>query len=311
MVKIGFFGTPEIAAYCLDNLCGKYDVKFVVTQSDKKYGRNQKIRFCSCKEQAVCKEIPVLQPQNLTEEEFFSELKKYNADIFVVVAYGKIIPLQVFSLPKYKTINLHPSMLPKYRGAAPVEWALINGEKSTGITIQTINEDLDAGDIILQEEIFLNMEMNAAGLYNIVLPKGADLLERAIDLIVSGEANPQKQNHTEATYCKKINREIAHLNWNNSALEIHNLIRGLNPKPVAWTTFNNKNLKIYKSFIVTNELDIVLKPGEVAKYDKKRLLVGTGNGLLEILSLQPESKKQMDAPSFLNGYRIATGQFFV
>lgn len=176
MLKIGFFGTPDIASYTLEKLCEKFEIAFLVAPEDKECGRNRTIQSCAAKEAACCRNIPVLQPLSLKDPEFKRAIETFKADIFVVVAYGKLIPETVFSLPPLSTINLHPSLLPKYRGAAPVQWAIINGEKTSGITVQMINKELDAGDIVLQETFPINRDATAVDLYETILPLGADLL---------------------------------------------------------------------------------------------------------------------------------------
>ena len=304
MIKIGFFGTPDIASYSLEKLCEKFEIAFLVSPEDKECGRNRGVQSCAAKETACCMDIPVLQPASLKDPEFLKAIESFNADIFVVVAYGKLIPESVFNAPRLGTINLHPSLLPKYRGAAPVQWALINGEKMSGITVQMINKELDAGDIVLQESFPLDSNVTAGELYEKILPMGADLLIRTVELLASGKAEKIKQNHDEATYCGKIDRLTACIDWQNDAWSIHNLVRGLNPKPAAWTTFRGKNIKIWKTALFNEETDYVPGPGELFRFQKKRLLAGTGKGILEILEIQPENRKIMDGAAFINGQRI-------
>lgn len=308
-MKVGFFGTPDIASQVLQRLCREHDVVFLVAPEDKRCGRNLQIQHCASKELAACEDIPVLQPKSLKNPEFAEELKKYKADIFVVVAYGKLIPRTIFDLPQFGTINLHPSLLPRYRGAAPVEWALINGEQETGVTVQMINEELDAGDIVVQEKILLDDTINSAELYELVMPLGEELVLKSIELLSHGNEILTPQDNSRATHCAKIDRETAHILWNKSSLEIHNLVRGLNPKPAAWTTFRNMNIKIWRTTAFHDEV-IALLPGEIFKFHKKRLLAGTGNGVIEILEIQPENKKRMDGLAFINGYRLVEKEFF-
>ncbi|MCL1833790.1 MAG: methionyl-tRNA formyltransferase [Leptospirales bacterium] len=309
-MRVGFFGTPDIASHMLKRLCREHDVLFLVAPEDKGRGRNLKVTVCSSKEIAESEDIPVLQPKSLKNQEFVEELKKFNADIFIVVAYGKLIPESVFTLPRYGTINLHPSLLPKYRGAAPVEWAIINGEKETGVTVQMINEELDAGDIIAQEKIQLNNSITSGELYEIVNSIGEELLLKSVEILSDGRDRLIPQDHSKATYCGKIDRDTALIDWNKSSSEIHNLIRGLNPKPAAWTNFRNMNMKIWKTAEFNNN-EISLKPGQILKHNKKQLIAGTGSGILEILEIQPENKKRMDGLSFINGYRLAENEFFM
>jgi len=309
-MRVGFFGTPEIASYVLQHICNIYEIAFLVSPEDKKCGRDMKIQECAAKEFATCRDIPVLQPKNLKDPELAELIKSYNADIFVVVAYGKLIPRSIFGMPRLGTINLHPSLLPKYRGAAPVQWALINGDSETGVTVQMINEELDAGDIVLQEKVEIDENISAGELYDIVFPIGAQLVTKSIEMLGNGEIVPVKQNHSEATHCGKIDKEMAMINWENNAAKIHNLVRGLNPKPVAWTTFRGHHMKIWRTAIFSGDAPS-LKAGEIIKFHKKHLLAGTGNGTLEILEIQPENKKKMDGLSFINGYRLASGESFV
>jgi len=308
-MKVGFFGTPDIASHVLQRLCREHEVVFLVAPEDKRCGRNLKVQHCASKELAACEDIPVLQPKTLKDPEFLEEIKTYKADIFVVVAYGKLIPRSIFALPEFGTINLHPSLLPQYRGAAPVEWALINGESETGVTVQMINEELDAGDIVLQEKILLDDTINSAELYELVMPIGEELVLKSIEILSRGRDMLIPQDHSMATHCAKIDRETARIVWNKSSLEIHNLVRGLNPKPAAWTTFRQMNIKIWKTLPFNDEA-ITLQPGELLKYHKKRLLAGTGSGIIEILEIQPENKKRMDALAFINGYRLAEKETF-
>jgi methionyl-tRNA formyltransferase len=308
-MRVGFWGTPDIASHMLKSLCREHDVLFLVAPEDKRSGRNLKVVSCSSKEIAESEEIPVLQPKSLKDQKFAEELKRFNADLFIVVAYGKLIPESVFTLPKYGTINLHPSLLPKYRGAAPVEWAIINGEKETGVTVQMINAELDAGDIIIQEKIRLDSSINAGELYERVNSIGEELLLKSAEILSEGRKKPIPQDHSKATYCGKIDRETALIDWNRNSIEIHNLIRGLNPKPAAWTNFRNMNIKIWRT-VEFNSNVIDLKPGQILKYNKKQLIVGTGSGILEILEIPPENKKKMDGLSFINGYRLIDNEFF-
>ncbi len=307
-MKVGFFGTPGIASYVLEKLCCKFDVVFLVAPEDKRCGRDLKLQNCAAKETAMCHDVPVLQPRSLRDPEFAETLKGFGADIFVVVAYGKLIPASVFNIPRCGTINLHPSLLPKYRGAAPIQWALMNGESVTGVTVQMINEQLDAGDIVLSREVTIDENMTAAQLFELVLPIGAELVINAIDLLGSGRTDVLiKQDHSQATHCGKIDTETAHIDWNRPATDIHNLVRGLNPKPVAWTTFRERHVKVWETKIFREDAP-VLAPGELAVFNRKRLIAGTGEGVVELVSLQPETKKRMDALAFINGYRLAAGE---
>jgi methionyl-tRNA formyltransferase len=303
-MKIGFFGTPEVAARCLAELARRHDICFVVTAPDKEAGRNLHLSNSPAKKEALRLGLKVFQPGSLKEPGFFEAIRNYDADIFVVVAYGNLIPRFVFDHPPLKTVNLHPSLLPKYRGAAPIQWALINGEAETGITAQLINEKLDAGDIIVQEAIPLDADQTAAGLWEVIYLKGPDLLNRAITGLRSGNLRPVPQDESRATYCGKIDHAAAMIDWRKSSREIHNLVRGLNPKPAAFTLFRGEQIKIWKTVPVDGELPKGAGEGAIFRHQKKRLLVETGTGFLEILSIQPANRRVMDGLSFINGYRL-------
>ena len=309
-MRVGFFGTPGLAARCLFELQRKHEICFAVTSVDTESGRNRKVQFCPAKLEALRLNIPVLQPADLKDPRFYDTIETYHADIFVIVAYGNLIPRPVYELPPLKTINLHPSLLPRYRGAAPIQWALINGEKETGITVQLINERLDAGDIIEQEVIQLDNDTTAADLYRIVETIGPGLLQRAIEALSSQRAVPIQQNESMATFCRKIDREVARIDWKRSSSAIHNLVRGLNPKPVAFSNFRGEGIRIWKTAMIDAELSDRLEPGALMRYQKKRLIAGTGTGSIDIRTIQPANKKIMDGLSFINGYRLAAGDHF-
>jgi methionyl-tRNA formyltransferase len=309
-MKIGFFGTPEIGAYCLGRLSGRFSVAFAVTGRDKPAGRHLRMQPSPVKRAALGMNIPVHHPANLRDAEFIASIGSAGADIFVVVAYGRLIPAEVFTLPPLGTINLHPSLLPRYRGAAPVEWALINGAAETGVTVQVINERLDAGDIVLQERIALDAETSAGELYETLLPRGADMLIASIEKLAGGSAARIPQNEDEATYCGKIDRALARIDWRASAGSIHNLVRGLNPRPGCWSSFRGMTVKVWKTALFGDEAPPPPGPGFLLPYGRKRLLAGTGTGWLEILSIQPETRKAMDALSFINGYRPSGNERF-
>jgi methionyl-tRNA formyltransferase len=308
-MRIGFFGTPGIAACALEGLCKAHSISFLVTTIDKPSGRNLIMNCCPAKSEAIKEGIPILQPQSLRDPAAIKEIISIPTDVYVVVAYGKIIPREIFDHPKFGTLNLHPSLLPKYRGAAPVQWALINGDEETGITIQRINEELDAGDIIIQEKFPLSIETNAADIFAKINLMSAALLDRAITLVSSPDYKPIVQNNNEATYCGKITADLARINWSNSALSIHNLVRAFNPKPVAISTFRGSFIKIHRTMPIHKNA-AGLAQGEIGKIGKKRLVIGTADGLLEILEIQPSGKKVMDALSFINGSRLLSGELF-
>jgi len=309
-LKIGFFGTPDIAAFFLTKLIEKYTIAFIVTGEDKPSGRHRKIHFSPVKEIALSEGIPLYQPPMPGDQNFIRDITGAGTDLFVVVAYGKILPPEVFTLPPLNTINLHPSLLPKYRGAAPIQWAIICGDHETGITVQLMNEQLDAGDILSQKKIPIDSDITAGELSRIIMPQGAELLIDTIEQMSRNQITPLKQNEEEATYCDKLDKELARINWKMNSGQIHNLVRGLNPSPVAWTTFRDITIRIWRTAIIEEEIPLTGVQGNLSVYKKRRLIVETGDGPLEILQLQPETRKVMDAHSFINGYRLKEGDFF-
>lgn len=308
-MRIGFFGTPDLAARVLADLAKRHEMLFIVTAPDREAGRHRALRPCAAKLCAGDIDAPVLQPESLKGPGFLDELRAFNADIFVVVAYGSLIPRSVFDLPPLGTVNLHPSLLPKYRGAAPIQWAVMNGERETGITVQLINERLDAGDIVVQEALAIGPDMTAGDLADIVCARGADLIDRAMAILAAGNPKPLVQEESKATYCGKIDRGMARIRWDEPAASIHNLVRAMNPKPVAFTEFRGEPLKIFSTALHGGAVGG--PPGAIIPEGKKRLLAAAGDGFLEIRSLQPASRKVMDALSFINGFRPAPGERFV
>ncbi len=303
-MNIGFFGTPDLAARVLAGLTEDHRVTFAVTAEDKRAGRNRELQFCPAKSEAIRLGIPVLQPASLKEPSFLDGIGAFEADAYVVVAYGSLIPRSVFGRPPLGTLNLHPSLLPLYRGAAPIQWCLINGETETGITVQLINEKLDAGDIVVQEKLPVGPDTTAGDLLEIASASGTGLIGRALDLLASGAA-PVKQDDSRATYCGKIERDTAMIDWSRKHFEIHNLVRGLNPKPVAFSHFRGEQVRIWRTAPVYGDVPADPVPGGLIRWQKRRLLAGTGDGFIEVLDLQPANKKVMDAGAFINGYRLA------
>ncbi len=297
-MKIIFMGTPDFAVPSLKILFeSEHKISAVVTAPDKERGRGQKISFTPVKEFALKNNIPVLQPEKLKDQKFINELKKISADIFVVVAF-RILPKEVFTIPPKGSFNLHGSLLPKYRGAAPIQWALIKGEKETGVTTFKLEEKVDTGNIYLQEKIKIEDEDNFGTLHDKMSFAGAGIVLRTVELIGSGNFQLEKQDDSRACPAPKITKETAKIEWNKSAEEIHNLVRGISPYPGAHFYFRDKQIKIYKTKISETEN---LKPAEI-KQTKKELFIGCGKGTIEILELQQEGKKRMKAEEFLRGF---------
>lgn len=302
-MKILFMGTPEIAEGCLKELIkNNLDVIGVVTQPDKPQNRGKKIQMPPVKILANEHNIEVYQPVKAREDEFIQKLKQINPDVIVVVAYGQILPKEILEIPKYGCINVHVSLLPKYRGAAPINWVLINGEKKTGVTTMYMDEGLDTGDIILSEEFDLDDEITAGELHDIMKEKGAKLLIKTLDLIKKGSAPRTKQNHSEHTYAPIMNKSLGKIDFNKSAKEIHNLVRGVNPWPSAYTTYNENIMKVWKTKVLDEKSD--KKPGTIIDVDKSGIKVSTIDNVLLIEEIQMPNKKKMLVSEFLKGNKI-------
>ncbi len=299
-MKIIFFGTPDFAVPSLREIIKNgHDVVAVVTAPDKERGRGRKVTYTAVKQFALENNLKVLQPEKLKDQNFVDELTSLNADLFVIVAF-RILPPEVFRIPPKGSFNLHGSLLPKYRGAAPIQWALINGETKTGLTTFFLEEKVDTGNIILQKEINILPEDDLGSLHDRMSEVGAKLVVETVKKIENGNYQLKKQDDSEATPAPKITKEVCEINWENSAVEIHNLIRGLCPFPGAYFINDNKLIKVFKSKVI-DEND--LRPGQIFQ-TKKEIFVGTSNGKIQILELRPEGRKRMTAEEFLRGYKL-------
>ena len=300
-MKIVFMGTPDFAIPSLKILIeNNHQILAVVTTPDKERGRGQKITFTAVKQFAVENNIPVYQPEKLKgNNEFVELMKSLNPDLFVVVAF-RILPKEVFEIPKCGSFNLHGSYLPKYRGAAPIQWTLINGDEETGLTTFKLAEKVDTGNIYLQEKVKINPDDNFESLHDRMSLIGADLVYKTVTMIENRSFKLQAQDDSLASPAPKISKETCLIDWNKPASEIHNLIRGLSPHPVAYFLHNSKVIKIYKSEIVK---DLNLKPGEFYQ-SKTELFIGCGKDALKIIEIQQEGKKRMNTEEFLRGFRV-------
>ncbi len=300
-MNIVFMGTPDFAIPSLKILLdNKYNVVAVVTQPDKARGRGQKVTFTAVKQFAVENNLPVYQPEKLKNNtEFVEELKSLKPDLFVVVAF-RILPKEVFEIPKYGSFNLHGSYLPKYRGAAPIQWALINGDNETGLTTFKLAEKVDTGNVILQGKVEIKPDDNFESLHDRMSLQGAELVLKTVNLIKGGNLRLQHQDDSIASSAPKITKEICSINFNKTAIEIHNLVRGLSPYPAAYFIHNNKVIKIYKTEVVYN---FNLKPSEFHQ-TKNEIIIGCGKNALKILEIQQEGKKRMSVEEFLRGFRV-------
>jgi len=303
-MKIIFMGTPEFAVSSLKALIeSDHEVIAVIAQPDKPKGRGRKLAPPPTKILAEEHNILVIQPEKVRTEEFLSELQDLSPDLICVTAYGKILPKSILELPEHGCINVHASLLPKYRGAAPINWAIVRGETQTGITTMLMDEGMDTGDMLLKKEIQIEDEDDAGSLSEKLSQLGGDLLLETISHLEQGKLTPSKQDESQATHAPMLKKSDGEIKWDKSAQELWNLIRGMNPWPGTFTNLENKSLKIYKAKLV----DGVGRPGEVLDSDPGALIVSTGEGALEILELQLEGSKRMDIKSFLSGRKIEKG----
>lgn len=302
-LRIVFMGTPEFAVGILDAIIkNNYEVVGVITAVDKPAGRGQKIKFSAVKEYAVANNLKLLQPNNLKSEDFLSDLKSLNANLQIVVAF-RMLPKLVWEMPLLGTFNLHASLLPNYRGAAPINWAIINGETKTGVTTFFIDDKIDTGEMIMSNEIEISNDENAGNLHDRLMVLGSETVLQTLALIEAGtiETTVQKDNATIKT-AYKLDKENCKIDWEKSASEIHNLIRGLSPYPSAWFSFKDKdqewNAKIYESEINIEKHDF--KIGKIIA-TKKEIKIAVKDGFISILSLQFPGKKRMTTSELLNG----------
>jgi methionyl-tRNA formyltransferase len=307
-IPIIFMGTPEFAVTSLKTLLDKgYNVKAVVTTPDKPAGRGKNIQFSDVKKFALEHNLPILQPEKLKSPEFLAQLKEIDADLFVVVAF-RMLPKEVWAMPKRGTINLHAALLPDYRGAAPINHAIINGETETGITTFYIDEQIDTGKIIMQERCAIEPEDNIGTLYDKLMFIGAEAVCKTVDIIASGNVNAIEQDsiRTEGLHpAPKITKEFCQINWNNKSVDIHNLIRGLSPYPAAWCYLKDDiTAKIFTSAYSIEKHN--LEAGTFVSDNKSYLKVATQDGFVSILELQMQGKKRMAIKDFLNGFKFNT-----
>ena len=304
-MDIVFMGTPEFAVPCLERLISDgHNVKGVFTQPDKPKGRGHKMQFPPVKECAVQNNIPVFQPLKMRNGEAMAILEELKPELIIVVAYGKILPEEILSFPKYGCVNMHASLLPKYRGAAPIQWCVLNGEKESGVTAMQMNAGLDTGDMLYSESVKIGENDTAGELHDKLSAIGADVMAKTIEMIIKGELKPVKQDDSLSNYAPMLSKDLCPINWNDSASEVHNKVRGLSPWPVATAVLNGKTIKIHRT-----ELCGAVKGdcGEVVKSDKELIVAcGDSNGV-RIVTLQAEGKKAMPASDFLRGNPIEKG----
>lgn len=308
-MKVIFMGTPDFAVGTLEEIIAAgHEVVLVVTQPDKPKGRGNAMQFTPVKECAIAHDIPVFSPKKIREEENVEFLRKFEADIIVVAAFGQILSKTILDMPKYGCINVHASLLPKYRGAAPIQWAVINGEEVSGVTIQLMNEGIDTGDMIAKKELALAEDETGGSLFDKLAELGAKLCVETMEMIENGTAVYTPQDSEAATHTSMIRKEMGDISWNRSAVDIERLIRGLNPWPSAYTHLDGKTFKIWKAEVISEGTEY--NPGCIVKVGKNELWVQTGDGILSLQEVQLEGKKRMDISSFLRGYSVEEGNFF-
>lgn len=314
-MKIIFMGTPDFSVGTLEALVeAGHDVCLTVTQPDKPKGRGKEMQFTPVKEAALRLGIPVYQPKRVREAECVGELRKYQADVMVVVAFGQILPEEILGMTPYGCINVHASLLPKYRGAAPIQWSIISGEQVTGVTTMQMDAGLDTGDMLLKTEVAITAEETGESLHDKLAKAGAALCVETLERLQDGTLKPEKQGESPTPYAKMLDKKMGNIDWTRPAAEIERLVRGLNSWPSAYTHWDKKVMKIWKAKVVSQAdfdvtIDVLKKtvPGTVVTVEKEHFLVQTGDGLLAVEELQIPGKKRMETSAFLRGYTFEEG----
>lgn len=318
-MRIVYMGTPEFAAVALDAIVKEHEVVAVITQPDKPQGRNRKLVPTPVKVKAQSYDIPVYQPQKVREEESVQMIRDYHPDVIVVAAYGQILPESILNIPPYGCINIHASLLPKYRGAAPIERAIIDGEVMTGVTTMYMEKGLDTGDMIEKAEVPITDEDTGASLHDKLAEAGAALILTTLAKLEAGTATRTKQDDAQSCYASMLTKELGRMDFARPAVELERLIRGLNPWPCAYTTIDGKNVKLYKAEVISldaqmrqtlqekSEQTLTFAPGEIVEVTKKYFVIACGEGALRVRNLQPEGKKAMDTAAYLNGNPLKPG----
>ncbi|NLK68760.1 MAG: methionyl-tRNA formyltransferase [Clostridiaceae bacterium] len=310
-MKIVFMGTPEFAVPSLEILVeNNIDIAMVVTQPDRPRGRGHKVTFSPVKNCAIQNNIPVIQPEKIGSSECVEMLSELEPDLFVTCAFGQFLTREILDIPKYGTVNVHGSLLPKYRGAAPIQWAIINGEKKTGVTTMLTVLKLDAGDILLTKEIEIDDDMTAGHLHDKMSVVGAELLIETIQGLEKGDITPIPQNDVEATYAPRISRDTGKIVWGNSARAIHNLVRGTNPWPIAYAYLNNERMRICKTAVYDEEKLTGVEPGTIIETAKDGFLVQTGKGIIKVFEVQCDNSRRMTVQEYVCGHTLNQGDCF-
>ncbi len=308
-MKVVYMGTPDFAVGALESIIkAGHEVVLVVTQPDKPKGRGKEMQMTPVKQCALAHDIPVFQPVKIKEKDAVDYLKTFEADIFVVAAFGQILSSEILHMPKYGCVNIHASLLPMYRGAAPIQAVIINKEKETGVTIMQMDEGLDTGDMLMKEVIPIEADETGESLHDKLSELGANMIVKALVAIEDGSITATPQGDGKTCYASMLKKEMGCIDWNKSADDIEHLVRGLYPWPGTYTFLNGKMMKICK--VALSEVPVDGKPGEICLVTKDCLAVNTGEGTLEIRELQPEGKKRMTVHDFLLGNRLEKGMYF-
>jgi methionyl-tRNA formyltransferase len=306
-MRIVFMGTPDFAVGTLQALVesGKHEIAAVITQPDRPKGRGQKMLMTPVKEYALTQALPVYQPAKVKTPEFIAQLRELQPEIIVVAAFGQLLNQEILTLPPLGCVNVHASLLPKYRGAAPIHYAIMQGEKESGVTIMQMDIGMDTGAMLSKVTVTIGSEMTMGELHDELKVKGAELLVRTLDELAAGTVKPEAQNEAEATYARLLDRAMEKIDWTQPAAKIHDLVRGFNPAPGAFTRLpDGKSLKIWKTALAAGAS---ASAGTVTAVTKKGFIVACGSGALEVLEVQPESKKRMEAKVFCNGRGVEPG----
>ena len=314
-MRIIFMGTPDFAVPVLQSLINsRHEVVAVVTQPDRPKGRGKNMQFSPVKECALAHNIPVMQPVNVSVPEVIDELRAYEPELIVVVAFGQFVTKKIREMPKYGCINVHASLLPKYRGAGPIQWAVINGEKESGVTTMYMCREIDKGDMLLKDMVTLDPKETGDSLHDKLSMMGGPLLLKTIDQLEDGSAVRIPQCEEESTYAPKLEKTMGNIDWTMDADRIERLVRGLNSWPGTFTKIHGKKVKIWDCDVVRQETltenQAAATPGTVIVSEKDQLIVKAGNGALSLRMLQPEGKKNMTVDAYLRGYPIAQGELF-
>ena len=314
-MRIIFMGTPEFAVPVLESLINsRHEVVAVVTQPDRPKGRGKNMQFSPVKECALAHNIPVMQPVNVSVPEVIDELRAYEPELIVVVAFGQFVTKKIREMPKYGCINVHASLLPKYRGAGPIQWAVINGEKESGVTTMYMCREIDKGDMLLKDTVTFDPKETGDSLHDKLSMMGGPLLLKTIDQLEDGSAVRIPQCEEESTYAPKLEKTMGNIDWTMDADRIERLVRGLNSWPGTFTKIHGKTVKIWDCDVVRQETltenQAAAKPGTVIVSEKDQLIVKAGNGALSLRMIQPEGKKNMTVDAYLRGYPIAQGELF-